>query len=141
MVAGVGGQTGVVVLRPVAEVPKPVQEFVIIPAQPMVVRSVLAMTQIVKVVTHNPVPETAVGVNGDLGLNAPQNVLKVVREKRLDHEPVLTLVPLMGVPNVLGPQRIQNPVKQNAMRMALGLRPMAEHLRPMPKTAKHQMSF
>ena len=74
MVAGVGGQTGVVVLRPVAEVPKLVQEFVIIPAQPMVVRSVLAIIQTVKVVTHNPVPETAVGVTGHLGPNVPQNV-------------------------------------------------------------------
>ena len=120
------GQTGVVALRPVAEVLKPVQEFVIIPAQPMVVRSVLAMTQIVKVVTHNPVPETAVGVNGDLGPNVPQNVLIVVGEKRLDHEPVIIPVPLMGVHNVLGPQRVLNPVKQNAMMKVLGLPLMAD---------------
>ena len=77
-------------------------------------------------------------MTGHLGPNVPQNVHLMVWEQRLDHEPVLTLVPLMGVPNVLGPQRIQNPVKQNAMRMAPGQRPMAERLRPMPKTAKPQ---
>ena len=78
------------------------------------------------------------GVIGDLGPNVPQNVLIMVGEKRLDHEPVIIPVPLMGVPNVLGPQRVQINVPQNAMRMAPGQRPMAERLRPMPKTAKPQ---
>ena len=81
------------------------------------------------------------GVAGHLGPNAPQNVLIMVGEQRLDREPVPIPVPLMGVPSVLGPQRILINVPQNAIQMAPGLRPMAERLRPMPKTAKHQMSF